>query len=165
LAALHDLISPLVDGAGVRLLIEPTAGAGESMASTVGSTIEYLEAVNDQRVGLCLDTCHLHAAGEDLADPHLIDELADAVALIHVNDSRDPRGSHRDRHESLDLGTIGLPTLTTFLGHPALHEVPVLVETPTHVRDVALLKNLRFVSGKRPSGTGVPDVLSIRTAG
>ncbi|WP_328328045.1 deoxyribonuclease IV [Kribbella sp. NBC_00382] len=145
LAALPGLISPLVDRAdpAVRLLIEPTAGAGESMASTIGSTIEYLGAVDDERVGLCLDTCHLHAAGEDLADPQLIDGLASAIELIHVNDSRDPRGSHRDRHESLDVGTIGLPTLAAFLAHPALVDVPVLVETPTHVRDVALLKNLR----------------------
>jgi deoxyribonuclease-4 len=145
LAALPELISPLVDRAdpAVRLLIEPTAGAGESMASTIGSTIEYLRAVNDERVGLCLDTCHLHAAGEDLADPQLIDGLASVIGLIHVNDSRDPRGSHRDRHESLDVGTVGLPTLAAFLAHPALVEVPVLVETPTHVRDVALLKNLR----------------------
>jgi deoxyribonuclease-4 len=145
LAALPGLISPIVDRAdpAVRLLIEPTAGAGESMASTIGSTVEYLQALNDERVGLCLDTCHLHAAGEDLADPQLIDGLASAIALVHVNDSRDPRGSHRDRHESLDVGTVGLPTLAIFLAHPALTEVPVLVETPTHERDVALLKNLR----------------------
>ncbi|MFI5712528.1 deoxyribonuclease IV [Kribbella sp. NPDC051620] len=144
LAALPELISPLVDRAdpSVRLLIEPTAGAGESMASTIGSTVEYVAALNDERVGLCLDTCHLHAAGEDLADPRLIDDLADAVALIHVNDSRDPRGSHRDRHESLNEGTIGLPTLAAFLAHPALAEVPMLVETPTHQRDVTLLKSI-----------------------
>jgi deoxyribonuclease-4 len=145
LAALPELIRPLVDRAdpAVRLLIEPTAGAGESMASTIGSTIEYLRAVNDERVGLCLDTCHLHAAGEDLADPQLLDSVASTIALVHVNDSRDPRGSHRDRHESLDAGTVGLPTLAAFLAHPALVEVPVLVETPTHERDVVLLKNLR----------------------
>jgi deoxyribonuclease-4 len=170
LAALPDLISPLVDRAdpAVRLLIEPTAGAGESMASTITSTLEYLQAVGDERVGLCLDTCHLHAAGEDLADPHLIDALASTVALIHVNDSRDPRGSHRDRHESLDAGTVGLPTLAAFLAHPALTDVPVLVETPTHERDVALLKNLRSeraFSVKRPSGIGVPGGRSSRTAG
>ncbi|MEV6416666.1 deoxyribonuclease IV [Kribbella sp. NPDC051718] len=144
LAALPNLISPLVDRADpeVRLLIEPTAGAGESMASTIASTAEYLQAVNDERVGLCLDTCHLHAAGEDLAAPDLLDDLRN-IALIHVNDSRDPRGSHRDRHESLDAGTIGLPTLAAFLAHPVLAEVPMLVETPTHERDVALLKSVK----------------------
>jgi deoxyribonuclease IV len=160
LAALPELISPLVDRAdpAVRLLIEPTAGAGESLASTISTTIEYLAAVDDERVGLCLDTCHLHAASEDLADPRLIDGLADVVALVHVNDSLDPRGSHRDRHESLDEGTIGLPTLAAFLANPALAGVPVLVETPTHERDVALLKDLRArrpapaVSWDGPSG-------------
>lgn len=144
LAALHDLVAPVIDRAdpGVRLLIEPTAGAGESLASTIGSAREYLQAVDDERVGLCLDTCHLHAAGEDLTAPDLLDDLPN-LALIHVNDSRDPRGSHRDRHESLGQGTIGLPTLEAFLSHPALQEIPVLVETPTHLRDVALLKGLR----------------------
>jgi deoxyribonuclease IV len=159
LAALHDVISPLVDRAdpGIQLLIEPTAGAGESMASTIDSTSEYLRAVNDERVGVCLDTCHLHAAGEDLTDPHLIDGLVDAIALIHVNDSLDPRGSHRDRHESLDQGTIGLAALAAFLAHPALSEVPVLVETPTHERDVALLKNLRTTQKAARSSYGRPS--------
>jgi deoxyribonuclease-4 len=144
LAALHELVAPVIDRAdpGVRLLIEPTAGAGESLASTIGSTLEYLQAIDDERVGLCLDTCHLHAAGEDLAAPDLLDNLQN-LALVHVNDSRDPRGSHRDRHESLGQGTIGLATLAAFLAHPALQGVPVLVETPTHLRDVALLKGLR----------------------
>jgi deoxyribonuclease-4 len=151
LAGLHDVIAPILDRAdpGVRLLIEPTAGAGEALASTISSTIDYLVAVDDPRVGLCLDTCHLHAAGEDLGDPHVLGVLASAVGadrigLIHVNNSRDPRGSHRDRHESLLKGLISFPALTGFLGNPVLQAVPLLVETPTHLEDVALLKSLRL---------------------
>lgn len=68
LGGLRDLVVPIVDRAPeVRLLIEPTAGAGEAAASTLDSSIEYLMALDDPRIGLCLDTCHLHAAGEDLA--------------------------------------------------------------------------------------------------
>lgn len=149
LAGLHDRLAPIVDQAEVRLLIEPTAGAGEAMASTVESTIELMVALKDERIGLCLDTCHLHAAGEDLAEPEkLVSRITDAlgprsIGLIHVNDSRDPIGSHRDRHESLGRGTLDPSAFEALLKVPVLRDVPMLVETPTHNRDVALLKTLR----------------------
>jgi deoxyribonuclease-4 len=149
LAGLHDLVVPIIDRTpGVRLLIEPTSGAGEAAAATVDTTIEYLLAVDDTRVGLCLDTCHLHAAGEDITDPATFTRITqalgpDRIGLVHVNDSRDPAGSHRDRHESLGLGTIGETGFKALLAVDALRGVPLLVETPTHERDVALLKTLR----------------------
>ena len=149
LAGLHDRLAPIVDQAEVRLLIEPTAGAGEAMASTVESTIDLMVALNDERIGLCLDTCHLHAAGENLAEPDklvrtITDELGpQSIGLIHVNDSRDPIGSHRDRHESLGRGTLDPAAFEALLQIPVLRDVPMLVETPTHSRDVALLKTLR----------------------
>lgn len=152
LGGLRDLVAPIVDRAEPRLLIEPTAGAGEAAASTIDSSIEYMLALNDTRIGLCLDTCHLHAAGEDLSRPSAIARAVEKVSaalgparigLIHVNDSRDPAGSHRDRHESVGRGAIGLAGIGALLSIPALRGVPLLVETPTHSRDVALLKELR----------------------
>lgn len=149
LAGLHDLVVPIIDRTpGVRLLIEPTSGAGQAAAATVDTTIEYLLAVDDTRVGLCLDTCHLHAAGEDITDPATFTRITqalgpDRIGLVHVNDSRDPAGSHRDRHESVGLGTIGETGFKALLAVDALRGVPLLVETPTHERDVALLKALR----------------------
>jgi deoxyribonuclease-4 len=151
-----------VDRAEVRLLIEPTAGAGEAMASTVESTIELMVALNDERIGLCLDTCHLHAAGEDLAEPDkLVNRITDAlgpqsIGLIHVNDSRDPLGSHRDRHESLGSGTLDPSAFEALLTVPALRNVPMLVETPTHNRDVAILKSLRSKSADHEATTRHP---------
>jgi len=65
------------------------------------------------------------------------------IGLVHVNDSRDPVGSRRDRHESIGVGTIGLAGVESVLAVPSLRDVPLLVETPTHARDVALLKDLR----------------------
>ena len=111
-------------------------------------------ALNDDRIGLCLDTCHLHAAGEDMTDPLAIAQAVDKVSaalgpdrigLIHVNDSRDPVGSRRDRHESVGLGAIGMAGAEALVSIPALRGVPLVVETPTHRRDVALLKELRTV--------------------
>ncbi|WP_165956436.1 deoxyribonuclease IV [Kribbella antibiotica] len=155
LNGLHDVIAPILDRTDVRLLIEPTAGGGEAAAANLETTGDYIQAVNDERVGVCLDTCHLHAAGEDLAK--ITTDLP--VALLHVNDSRDPQGSRRDRHESLGRGTIGVPALEAFLKN--FPDVPMLVETPTHAEDVALLKELTrngaAGSGGRPpvgSSTG-----------
>ncbi|MFK4085224.1 deoxyribonuclease IV [Kribbella sp. NPDC020789] len=152
LKGLRDVIVPIVDSTDVQLLIEPTAGGGEAAASTIDSTIEYLLALEDERIGVCLDTCHLHAAGVDLTDARPLDDITAAlgpgrIALVHVNDSRDLVGSHRDRHESLGRGTVGVPGLESFLRHPALAGVPMLVETPTHTEDVAILKEM--VRGRR----------------
>ncbi|MEV0787919.1 deoxyribonuclease IV [Kribbella sp. NPDC050459] len=149
LGGLRDLVLPVVDRWDeVQLLIEPTAGAGAAAASTFESSIEYLAALHDERIGLCLDTCHLHAAGEDLMDVAAMESVLTAlgpqrIGLVHVNDSRDPVGSRRDRHESIGLGTIGLTGVESVLAVPSLRDVPLLVETPTHARDVALLKDLR----------------------
>ncbi|MET7280981.1 deoxyribonuclease IV [Kribbella sp. NPDC005582] len=146
LKGLHDLLSPIADRDDVQLLIEPTAGGGESAASTVGTTIDYMLALDNDRIGLCLDTCHLHAAGEDPVKA--VDALTEALgptrlALLHLNDSRDPAGSRRDRHESIGKGTLGLDTFTSLLNNPHLDHIPMLVETPTNAEDVALLKTLR----------------------
>lgn len=146
LKGLRDLIATIADRDDVRLLIEPTAGGGESAASTVDSTIDYMLALDNDRVGLCLDTCHLHAAGEDpvKAVGALIDALGPGrLALLHLNDSRDPAGSRRDRHESLGKGTLGIAPFATLVSNPLLDHVPMLVETPTHAEDLALLRTLR----------------------
>jgi deoxyribonuclease-4 len=154
LARLHDLFGRLLDAApsGVRLLVEPTAGGGQALASTIVGTLEYLDAVDDERVAVCLDTCHLYAAGENLAKPALlrrsvkalVDGIGrDRLGLIHVNDTFDPLGSRRDRHQSLGKGNIGIPALAALFAMRSLRGVPFLVETPTHAEDVALLKKLR----------------------
>jgi deoxyribonuclease-4 len=81
LRGLRDLVVPIAHRwPDVRLLIEPTAGAGEAAASTIDSSVEYLDALDDPGIGLCLDTCHLHAAGEDLT---ALGQVADRVGLVH----------------------------------------------------------------------------------
>lgn len=136
-----------------RLLVEPTAGAANATASTLKSTAEYLHAIDRPEVGLCLDTCHLHAAGETLDDADALHkaltELTDTIGpdridLIHLNDSKDPHRSGRDRHETLGHGTIGEHALRNIITNPALATVPMVVETPVpHAPDVAYAKRLR----------------------
>jgi deoxyribonuclease-4 len=145
---------PLLSDNLPRLLIEPTAGGGGALASDIDSIAAYLDALDDERVGLCIDTCHLHAAGQDLSSAARMraafTRLDKAVGrgrigLLHVNDSRDAPGSKRDRHASLGAGTIGLAALGALFGPPALRGVPMVVETEDahHADDVTALKVLR----------------------
>ncbi len=147
-------VLPLLDGVRTRLLIEPTAGGGGALASTVDSVAEYLDVLDDERVGVCLDTCHLHAAGHDLSTrtgmTRTLAALGRAIGrrrigLVHVNDSRDPTGSKRDRHTCLGGGTIGLEPFAALFSSPTTRGVPLVVETAEddHASDIAALKLLR----------------------
>lgn len=154
LRQVRESVLPLLDAARASLLIEPTAGGGGALASTVDSLGTYLDALGDPRVGVCLDTCHLHAAGHDLSAPDGVARTLRAVAavagaerigLLHVNDSRDPAGSKRDRHAGLGDGTIGVEPLSALFHLPATRGVPLVVESDevNHARDIATLKRLR----------------------
>ncbi|MFI6075405.1 deoxyribonuclease IV [Actinoplanes sp. NPDC051343] len=159
---LHEGLLPLLDAAAARglprLLVEPSAGGGRSLASKVQDLGPYLAAVEQHPwLGVCFDTCHAWAAGHDLATPGgmtaTLDALIETVGpgrlqLIHANDSKDDCGSTRDRHETIGQGKIGEAPFAELLAHPATAGVPVIVETPTeehvgHAADIALLKSLR----------------------
>jgi len=154
-AQVREHVLPLLDGCDVRLLIEPTAGGGGALASTLDSLAGYLDALGrDERIGVCLDTCHLHAAGHDLSTPAGMRRMLSAagrllgrerIGLLHVNDSRDPAGSKRDRHAAIGAGTIGLEPFGELFRTPAVRGVPMVVETAAadHAADIATLKKLR----------------------
>ncbi|MGW2812875.1 deoxyribonuclease IV [Streptomyces sp. NPDC001415] len=139
------------------LLLESTAGQGSSLCSLTWDFGPYFEALDSHpRLGVCLDTCHIYAAGHDLAGPggmkQTLDLLVDTVGegrlkLIHANDSKDVAGAHKDRHENIGSGHIGEEPFRELLGHPATEGVPLIIETPGgkegHAADVALLKSLR----------------------
>ncbi len=152
-AAVGRVLDGAPDGAP-RLLIEPTAGGGAALASDLTSLGRYLAALgHDERVGLCLDTCHLHAAGHDLSAPGGVRRTVAAIVrsvgrgrigLVHVNDSRDRAGSRRDRHASLGTGTIGADAFGELFTAPGTRHVPLVVETPEadQLADLTLLRAL-----------------------
>jgi deoxyribonuclease-4 len=159
---LHEALLPVLDVAAAhglpKLLVEPSAGGGRSLASKVQDLGPYLAAVeNHPWMGVCFDTCHAWAAGHDLATPGAMTATLDALVatigpdrlmLIHANDSKDDCGSTRDRHETIGQGKIGAAPFAELLSHPAADGIPVIVETPTegfagHAADIALLKSLR----------------------
>jgi deoxyribonuclease IV len=160
LGQLRSHLLPLLEqipDAGPRLLVEPTAGGGQALAATVqdlGPWFAQLDA--HPKLGVCLDTCHAYAAGHDLAAPggtkRVLDALVRTVGrgrlgLVHANDSKDPLGSGRDRHEQIGQGHIGKDPFAELFRHAATRDVPVVVETPgdaaSHRRDVELLCALR----------------------
>ncbi len=127
-----------------RLILENSAGGGDGLGGTIDELAEILEAVavagmDATRIGFCLDTAHLWGAGFDISRPDVIDQvLADfdarlgpeQLAMLHLNDSRSPRGSHTDRHEHIGAGLIGPDAMRSFLCHPRLASVPTFLETP-----------------------------------
>jgi len=134
--ALRELLELTTDD--LWLCMENTAGAG----ATIGRSVGELEAIADAvgrhpRLGLCIDSCHWWASGVDVSDQGVLDEALqdlderiglDRLRVLHVNDSRAPLGSNRDRHELVGRGLIG-DGLATFLGHPAFAKLPSIVET------------------------------------
>ncbi|HVF20126.1 MAG TPA: deoxyribonuclease IV [Mycobacteriales bacterium] len=156
----HENLLPLLDDLAdddPDLLIELTAGAKGSLAASPDQIGAYLEALEHHpKVGFCVDTCHAMAAGHDIAAPGGLRSFLSAVAkaagrdrlrLVHANDSKDPVGSGRDRHERVGQGTIGADTFGELFVHPATRGVPILLETPgeedEQLHDLELLKRLR----------------------
>jgi deoxyribonuclease IV len=121
------------------LLVENSAGAG----GTIGRSIDELAAVVDalgrhERLGVCLDSCHLFVSGVDVTDPIVMNELLedvdariglDRLRALHANDAKAPLGSNRDRHDNIGEGLIG-EGLGVFLAHPKVQDLPVVLEVP-----------------------------------
>ena len=134
------------------VLLETMAGKG----SEVGRTFEELRAIIDRtelndKLGVCLDTCHVSDAGYDIVN-HLEDVLADfdrviglnRLKAIHLNDSKNPCGAHKDRHEQIGKGYIGLEALMRVVNHPSLKNLPFELETPNDLAGYAAeIKQIR----------------------
>jgi deoxyribonuclease-4 len=130
-------------GFPLPVLIENTAGGDNACARTVDALARLWDAVGEFDAGLCLDTCHAHAGGEDLLD--IVDRvkaITGRIDLVHANDSKDPFDSGRDRHDNLGRGMID-PELLVAVVRAA--RAPVVVETPGDVAgqaaDIAFLRD------------------------
>ncbi len=160
MAQLRSHLLPVLDSLptdGPRLLVEPTAGGGQALCATVPELAGWFDQLDHHpMLGVCLDTCHLFAAGHDLAAPggakKTLDLLVKTVGrgrlgLVHANDSKDPLGSGRDRHAAIGEGHIGKDMFAELFRHASTRDVPVVIETPggpgEHRRDLDLLRSLR----------------------
>lgn len=125
------------------LLLENTAGTKNSMGSSFGDMAAIIDATDSERVGVCLDTCHLFAAGYELRTQGGLDMTIEdfessvgleRLRLVHLNDSKGGLGSRLDRHEHIGLGAIGLDGFKTILSHKNLGTMPFILETPIDSR-------------------------------
>lgn len=154
IAYIAELLNAIGQPAQTTILLETMAGKG----SEVGCTFEELRAIIDQvtwgdNIGICLDTCHVWDGSYDIV--HRLDEVLEQfdktlgltrLKAIHLNDSLNPCGAHKDRHAKIGEGCIGLETLVQIVNHPALRHLPFYLETPNDVPgygiEIALLKTL-----------------------
>ena len=138
-----------------KVLLETMAGKG----SEIGRSFEELRAIIDRvelndHLGVCLDTCHVYDAGYDIVNDldgvlKQFDEIIgiDRLYAIHINDSKNPFESHKDRHEKIGEGSIGTEAFERIINHPMLADKPFFLETPNeldgYAKEIALLKSLR----------------------
>lgn len=137
------------------VLLETMSGKG----SEIGGTFEELRRIIDgvelkDKIGVCMDTCHMSDAGYDIIGDldgvlDMFDRIVglDRVKAMHVNDSKNPPSSHKDRHEKIGEGTLGIEVLARIINHPKLRDLPFYLETPNeldgYAEEIALLKKLR----------------------
>ena len=141
--------------APVTVLLETMAGKG----SEVGSRFEELKAIIDmvgsEKLGVCMDTCHVYDAGYDIVNDldGVLAEFDQAIGLdrlyaLHLNDSKNPYASHKDRHECIGQGSLGLRTFQNIVNHPKLKGKPMILETPNDLpqykSEIALLRQLEL---------------------
>jgi deoxyribonuclease-4 len=167
--ALNALLAAL-PGAGVRILLETTAGQGSSLGHRFEELAAILAGVDQaDRVGVCLDTCHVFAAGYDIRTRDgyrkTVEDLDACLGLrrlqaIHLNDSKAGLGSRVDRHEHIGEGRLGLAPFRRLLNDPRLRRVPMILETPKDDDFVAadrrnLARLRRLLNGRHGRG-GAP---------
>lgn len=146
------------DKTSVTVALETMSGKG----SEVGVRFEEIRQIIDlsehpERLGVCLDTCHINDAGYDVHDVDGVlsafDRIIglDRLKVIHINDSKHPRGAKKDRHENIGYGTIGFATLNRYIHHPKLAHLPKILETPwieevtPYAQEIAMFRQQQFV--------------------
>ena len=149
-AALRKALEP---GYPVTVLLETMAGKGSEVGGRFEELKAILDATGDDTVGVCLDTCHVYDGGYDIVSDldGVLREFDRVIGLnrlkaLHLNDSKNPFASHKDRHECIGKGSLGLETFRAIVNHPALRDKPMILETPNELpgyqEEIALLRSL-----------------------
>ena len=136
------------------VLLETMAGKGTEVGRSFQELAQIIEQVElSDRMGVCLDTCHVHDAGYDIVNDldGVLEEFdrvvgIDRLRAVHLNDSKNELGSRKDRHECIGMGSIGLEAFKRIVNHPALRDLPFILETPNelpgYAREIELLRDM-----------------------
>lgn len=146
--ALKKAMAP---GYPVTVLLETMAGKGSEIGGRFEELKMIMDGVGSDQIGVCLDTCHVHDGGYDVVNDldGVLQEFDRVIGLdklkaLHLNDSKNPYGSHKDRHELLGEGSLGVETFDRVVNHPVLKRLPMILETPNelpgYAREIALLR-------------------------
>ena len=139
----------------VTVLLETMAGKGSEIGGRFEELKAIMDAVGSANVGVCLDTCHVYDGGYDIVQ-NLDGVLAefdriiglDKLKALHLNDSKNPFSSHKDRHELLGEGSLGLETFRAVVNHPKLQDKPMILETPNelpgYAKEIAILRSMEY---------------------
>ena len=154
---LNEVLEP---GQRTCVLLETMAGKGTEVGRSFEELARIIDGVaHDELLGVCLDTCHVADAGYDVVGdlPGVLDEFDRVVGLerlraLHLNDSKNPLGSHKDRHERIGRGTLGLETFAAVVTDPRLSRLPMVLETPQDglegwAAEIALLRGMASGEG------------------
>ncbi|GAQ19295.1 endonuclease IV [Oceanobacillus picturae] len=122
----------------VQIALETMAGKGSEIGRTFDEIAKIIDGVtHNEKLSVCMDTCHIHDAGYDIVNDFdsVLNEFdkiigVDRIKVVHVNDSKNERGAHKDRHENIGFGHIGFTALHKVIHHPQLEELPKILETP-----------------------------------
>ena len=148
--ALKKAMAP---GYPVKVLLETMAGKGSEIGGKFEELKMIMDGVGSDEIGVCLDTCHVNDGGYDVVNDldGVLAEFDRVIGLnklcaLHLNDSKNPFGSHKDRHELLGEGNLGLETFSNVVNHPVLKKLPMILETPNelpgYAREIALLRQM-----------------------
>lgn len=148
--ALKKALEP---GYPVTVLLETMAGKGSEIGGRFEELKAIIDAVGSDNLGVCLDTCHVYDAGYDIVNDldGVLDEFDRVVGLerlkaLHLNDSKNPFASHKDRHECIGRGSLGLKTFQNIINHPKLEDKPMILETPNELpgyqAEITLLRGM-----------------------
>lgn len=145
------------DGTDVKIALETMAGKGSEMGTSFEQMQEIISKTkHPERIGICLDTCHISDNNYDVKDFDFILDMIetilglDKLLVIHVNDSKNPIGAHKDRHENIGYGFIGFDTLNAVVHNPRIPGVPKILETPyvndsaPYKEEIEMFKNNQF---------------------
>ena len=135
---IEGLNEALTKGQEVQIALETMAGKGSEVGRTFEEIAQIIDGVTlNDRLSVCFDTCHVHDAGYDIVNDfdgvlNEFDKIVglDRIKVVHVNDSKNPMGAHKDRHENIGFGHIGFDALNYIVHHDAFKTIPKILETP-----------------------------------